>query len=899
MPYTPSQKLNVKAEIFINGAWVTITSRSRSVGGVQIKHGQSDGASQPETSRCRITIGNDDGWLTEENPASGWWPYIGRGTPLRVSLTGILAADAGRFAGEIDEMVAVYPGGNSSAMEIEAIGTWGILEQNDDPLRSALYRAITTSSPAPIAYWSFEDGIRAQSAASSIAGGQPFLGSIAFEAAQGPDGSGPVASSRDRGTSSGAVLGCGTTAWRVEHVALWRETDDHTPSASIEIGASGSIYLIRLTVDDSPDNVIRFTYFVPGGGVATSIDTTATAFDGEWKHIVVDAVQFGGDVDVTVVVNGVLVLDTTIAGQTMGAVTRCTITTFEDTADADIPLVGHIAVWSGAMPTVDTFAASTGYTDDLVTDRIGRLADEEGLTVTILGESTQRMGPQRPAKITDLFGDCQKVDLGLWSDDQTDIGLVYRTQSHLYTQLAQVAITAGTLTPDTAPRWDYQRLRNEVTVTRDGGQSATQSDEEHITRIRRRIKGTDIIPIAGDEHLDQHARWRVHLGTARGPRYPVLGINLRNNDGAVLADSVLGLEVGDRMTIAAEAFPTQHPPGGADQMVIGWQELLDADFWAFAPVCMPYQPYNDVGRWALLSHELRAAVNSSVTSIDIVNTSTTQPMLATSTTQVGSGYGITVGGEEMQLTAVAASTITFGSAGTVSHANNANVTPGLPASLAAGDLMVMVAVIRNSGGTPNTPSGWTRLAVFPAATNIQIFAKIAGAGESGPTVSFAGGIANADTTAQIIRLTGKWHSTANILIGAASCTNASAQNITVPGLSRPDADNCILIGVGWRQDDWTSVDPRSGWTEIAEPDTTTGDDHGMVWDHAIQTTAADIAATPFVVTGGAPAISRSAVFALRCDYQSATVTRSINGITASHSAADAVTMTRPMRWGLV
>jgi hypothetical protein len=55
----------------------------------------------------------------------------------------------------------------------------------------------------------------------------------------------------------------------------------------------------------------------------------------------------------------------------------------------------------------------------------------------------------------------------------------------------------------------------------------------------------------------------------------------------------------------------------------------------------------------------------------------------------------------------------------------------------------------------------------------------------------------------------------------------------------------------------------------------------------------------FTVTAGTTAISRGAVVALRCDYQTATVTRSTNGITASHAAGDDVTATRPMRWALI
>lgn len=902
MPYSPAQPLVAKAEIKINGVWVTVTGRTRSAGGVWVKHGQSAGANRPETSRCRVAIGNDDAWLTEENPDSPWWPHIGRGTPLRLSLTGILPSDAYRFTGEIDLMEAVYPGGASSAMEIEAIGTWGVLEQNDDPLHSALRRSVLSSSPQPIFYVPLEDGIRATTAASGLAGGQPMTGNIVFQATDGPPGSDKVVSIRSGGEAWGQVIGCGTAWWTVEHVALWADTD--TPAAnsmSLQIDATGgTISSWRVSANDSPD-VVQLSYLVPPSSVYTALSSTEPGFNGEWKHIIVELIQSGPDITVGLSVNGTLVLSSSVVGQTMGAITRVGLGTFEDVPAGEIPAVGHITVWSGAAVTVDTPTAAFGWDGELVHERIARLAAEEGITVAVVGESAQQMGPQRIGQITELFTDCQDVDQGLWSDDRTDIGLVYRTQSHLYTQAAQVAVTKDALTPDTTCRWDYQGIRNEWTVTRDGGSSATQSDEDHVARIHRRVKGSAILRIFSDEFLDHHARWRVNLTTPPGPRYQSLGLNMRNIDAAALADAVLATEVGDRLTASEQAFPSQHPPGGANQLITGWEELVDADIWEFRPVTRPYRPYELVGRWALLSHELHAAIDSSVTSIDVANTDISQPMLATEAADVGSGYGITIGGEKLLLTAVAASTVTFGATGGAAHAVNASVTPTLPASTAAGHLLLILAAIRNSGaGVPQAPTGYTRLPVFPDTSNVQVFGKIAGAGESNPTVTFSGGVANADTSATIIRLTGKWHDVNNIVVDYASRLNPSAQDILVPGLPLPVCDDCVVFGVAWKQDDWTSVAQLSGFNEINEPDTVTGDDQGIVWDYVIQTTATSIASQSFVVTGGVGAISRSAIFALRCDYQTATVTRGVDGSTAaSHAAGDDVTMTDPMRWGLL
>jgi hypothetical protein len=134
--------------------------------------------------------------------------------------------------------------------------------------------------------------------------------------------------------------------------------------------------------------------------------------------------------------------------------------------------------------------------------------------------------------------------------------------------------------------------------------------------------------------------------------------------------------------------------------------------------------------------------------------------------------------------------------------------------------------------------------------------------------------------------------------------NASAQDIGYPclALTRPQLDtainNAIVFYLGWKQDDWTSVATLAGATEIGEASSTTGDDQGLVWDYAIQTSATDIVPGSFVVTGGLAAISRGAVVAIRSNVQAATVTRSVNGVVKSHAAGTAVNVHKPARLAL-
>lgn len=206
-----------------------------------------------------------------------------------------------------------------------------------------------------------------------------------------------------------------------------------------------------------------------------------------------------------------------------------------------------------------------------------------------------------------------------------------------------------------------------------------------------------------------------------------------------------------------------------------------------------------------------------------------------------------------RVSGVESAAITFVALGTSGTGNNASVTPTLPAGLVAGDLMLLLADIRNSGaGTVNTPTGWTP--IVGGGTNFTLFARRYVAGDTNPTVSFTGGVANADTLARIAA----WRSAGDLPITVSPQLNASAQNIAYPLVNNSTA-GALAIVAGWKQDDWTSVATLAGMTEINENISVVGDDSAHVWDYQIQTTAAAIPAGSFVVTGGAAAISRAMV----------------------------------------
>jgi hypothetical protein len=197
-------------------------------------------------------------------------------------------------------------------------------------------------------------------------------------------------------------------------------------------------------------------------------------------------------------------------------------------------------------------------------------------------------------------------------------------------------------------------------------------------------------------------------------------------------------------------------------------------------------------------------------------------------------------------------TATYVAAGAATFGDNATLHPAFPAGIVAGDTIVIVTAIRNTAaiaGDVNTPGGWTQLLNLG---HIVVVAQEWDGSFTAPSCVFSGGVAGDTTYARCFALRGTKVSLAGDPV---SVTNGSAQNIATPAFTPSRNGSVVLVG-GWKQDDWTSVAALAGLTEIADDASVTGNDMGAVLDYVIQTTAAAVGATSFVVTGGAAAVSK-------------------------------------------
>jgi hypothetical protein len=276
-------------------------------------------------------------------------------------------------------------------------------------------------------------------------------------------------------------------------------------------------------------------------------------------------------------------------------------------------------------------------------------------------------------------------------------------------------------------------------------------------------------------------------------------------------------------------------------------------------------------------------------------------------------YYAQIDGDPVKVTTMALATPALIAAGTPAHADNTTVAPALPAGITVnvGQSIFLLCSIRNTAasviGTP--PSGWTR--ITPATlTHVALFHRYYVTGVTAPTVTPTGGAAG-DTvsgvcfaytnTTPVLDSTDGPNGPAG---GYALSENASAANIAWPSLPLRTArsrglreENCLQLLLLWKQDDYTSIAQPSGWTEIVEASTTTGNDQSLYVAAKIVTAATAVTAGSAVVTGGASAISKGISVVLR-PAQSATVERGVAGIATSHTAGDPIHVWRPGLVGL-
>ncbi|MFE4718247.1 hypothetical protein ACFRLW_17765, partial [Streptomyces sp. NPDC056728] len=261
--------------------------------------------------------------------------------------------------------------------------------------------------------------------------------------------------------------------------------------------------------------------------------------------------------------------------------------------------VGHVTVmgdWGSTLldGSDDAFHGEAAFS------RMVRLAEEEGIPLArIRGElPTEAVGYQRQDSILNLLSDAASADGGILLEDPRRVGLVYRDRSSLYTQEPALTLsyTAPGLGPDLKPVDDDSAVRNDITITRDGGTAGRATLDSGTLSVQvppygiGRYDESLTLSLAYDIQPEPVANWRLHLGTYDGARYPTLSVILHKPGADAHVPAVLGLREGD--IIRLTNLPAWVAHGDVDVMVEGWTETLDLYRWELQFNCSPGGPWS-------------------------------------------------------------------------------------------------------------------------------------------------------------------------------------------------------------------------------------------------------------------------------------------------------------------
>ena len=876
-------------------------------GGIELQRGRTDWQVNAQPGWLTALLNNRDGRFSRLNPLGAYFGRLRRNVPIIVAVdpgTGYVTRGTAFLS---DLPVAWDKGGNDYWVRVRADDALRRVSQAPPP-RSKVTRTWTTADAlgSITAFWPCEEGPGADVAA-DVLGGPPLrpFGGVRFgevappvglAAAPGLSGARMIADITRRSDNYVPMIAAGNNPTASVQFAAVVDAVGVKPF-ELYTYANGLGY--QILVSSTTVTLIR------GDTFATVCTVTVAVADGAWHSYAVSTTPTGTDLLVTLSVD--LSSDTqVITGKGHAPIQRVVANPFFST---DVASVAAVVV-SDILALSAAEALLAGFPGQEAAARYGELCASAGVAYDYTGNGEEvtlgfNMGADRPTTVLAGLQECEAAVEGVIYS-RTDGVLFLQTATDRENLAVTLALdyTQRHLADMAAPADDDRLTANYVTVTMPDGSFGVAQDTSSpmgtdsstgVGRYDRTFSRN--VQYARDAY--DHAGWLVNLGTVNAYRWPSIVLKMHSPAVAALTADILAVDIGSRVTIAN--LPSNLPPDLADLVVEGIRDRFDNYSWDIELFCQPYKPYKvfEIGdtdpdanpfRGHLTgdpASAIRVAIDDNDTSIEI---DPNRFRWSTVAADFDPHLRVRFGGETADVSAITTTPGTFVAAGTGVGADNAAVVPGLPAGVTTRDLLLVFAATRGTG-TLTCSENYTRLPVFAATDNVALFGKVHTGSEVAPTVTPSDGAAGDTVTAQSAAFRGTPSTLtdlADIVVDSLAQLNGSGQDIAYPGLYPRYQEGCIVLALGWKQDDWTSVATLSGFTEIGDVPSTPGNDQGLVWDYRIQTTPAVVNGGTFTVTGGSAAISRGAVVALAAGYQTLTVSaRNVNIIPdgKSHAAA--------------
>jgi hypothetical protein len=625
----------VTLQLEYGGGVVDHTAELLNSYGVHITRGAQDWVAETPPSTARFAL---KGWrFAPGNVGSDLFGLVGEGTPVRIIVSTDGATADTRFTGEIVQRTARHVDKRDSddvrLVEIEAKDTTHRLARGE-PLDDAVARFARLNGA--IGYWPLDDPpgttsaravagrpLRAQNHAGVTGSGEQHRVAIQWQAADlapwletAPilahlavaDGVGTIHLSP---SVSGALDTPSSPTDLAIDLALRGHTTAAPPAFSFRDDAADISVLFGSPLDDVGTLTVDL---FQGFGAA---DESWGPFDvpqlyevDTFHHLRIHFDDDGGDLRWRLWIDGILIASETSASFAPPRWDSFSVrsSTLVDLR-GDAIVVGRIAAWSGAVPTVaDTFAAYSGHAGEHAGRRIERLCSEETIPLSTLGDrdDTQPMGPQHPGTALSLLREAAATDHGILTGRQDNPGVFVRFLRNLYNQTPTLQLSRVGDPLEVLAGW--QHLTNDVTVTdRQGGTanavllagpgnvSDPADDPEGIGRWRGPPRAVNV---ASPVLLGDHAGWLLLQGTQIGQRLVRLTVDLDRNP--ELANAVRLTALGSRVTV--DGLPPTLTPDRADTLAMGWTETIQSRRRKITYLTAPAQPHT-VGEYAGATEE--------------------------------------------------------------------------------------------------------------------------------------------------------------------------------------------------------------------------------------------------------------------------------------------------------
>jgi hypothetical protein len=587
-------------------AWTDITTDVRVESGITANLGRGDEASTTQPASCTVLLDNTAGKYSLGPQNTVNYPYVRRGTPIRVRVNANSAGFKTLFFGNATSWTPDWDlSGKIRTVRLEVAGTLRRLGQGKTPVKSPMRRAIENSGQVK-SYWPCEDGKSATYFAPAVGQNNvTWSGLPALATNDRFDCSAPLPSMKEA-SFTGAV-GSYTPNTTDASTAI-RCLFGFPPSGMVDQTVLMRVYTTgtigRWDLIYGTGGTLEVKAFGAGGVQLFAGGAAGFNVDGNLRRVTLEMFQSAGQIyqflgtqqvgEYFYVHSGEA--STGVSGS-LGRVDRVAIN--PERAASDV-VFGHLSV-QALRSNTETLTVVTkalnANSGESPRERIERVCLENGVPVNTISSgqplsNSDYLGPQPVEAVLEVLRDTELAGVGVLFDG-ISAGLAYRSRQNRESQAPAMTLTMSQLADPFNITDDDQRTRNKATVTRAGGGGAA-TYEDVSGPLGSAVVGlydtSTEVNCQFDSATRDHAGWIVAQGTVVGYRYPQVTLNLRD---PVIAASWLDVLPGRRIDITGiSATLPGHPPETVSLMVEGVSNAISAGQWIGVAKCSPYQVWN-------------------------------------------------------------------------------------------------------------------------------------------------------------------------------------------------------------------------------------------------------------------------------------------------------------------